>query len=101
MRCCGVAVSCGDEVKKDLTGKAFRNSKVVHFILHIPLGQFVWSNVFCPEAFAGSLRERSQPYMQFAISYRRWNPYLGIECLPTNLNYGTLIMSEYGRPPGG
>jgi hypothetical protein len=57
--------------------------------------------MFHPEAFAESLRERGQPHMLFAVSYRKWDLHVKVECLPTNPNYGTLIMSEYGRPPGG
>jgi hypothetical protein len=42
-----------------------------------------------------------KPHMLFAVSHRKWDPHLGVECLPTNPNYGTLTISEYGRPPGG
>jgi hypothetical protein len=57
--------------------------------------------MFHPEAFAGSLRGRGQPHMQFTISHGKWDPHLGAEYLPINPNYGTLTISRYSRPPGG
>jgi hypothetical protein len=57
--------------------------------------------VFYPGAFAGYLRERGYPHTQFAISCGKWDPHLGMECLPTNSNFGTLTMSRYGKSPVG
>jgi hypothetical protein len=61
--CHGVAIGCGGEVENGLREKAFCDSKVIYFVLHILQGYFVWSKVFHPEAFAVSLRERGQPHM--------------------------------------
>jgi hypothetical protein len=53
--------------------------------------------VFYPEASEGPLKERGQPHIEFVIGHERWNPRLGIGYPPTNPNYGTLVISGYGR----
>jgi hypothetical protein len=76
-------------VEHNLGEKAFYNSKVVDVILHIVSGSFPWSTIFRSEAFAESLVERDHPYIEFAVSYRKLEPYVEVECLPTNPNSGT------------
>jgi hypothetical protein len=39
--------------------------------------------------------------MQFVIGNGRWDPHLGAGCLPTYPNYGTSVISGYGRLPEG
>jgi hypothetical protein len=55
--------------------------------------------VFYLGASRGPLKERGQPYMQFMISYGKWDPHLRMGYQPTNPNYRTSAMSRYGRTP--
>jgi hypothetical protein len=57
--------------------------------------------MFYLKAITRFLKDRGQFHTLFTVSYKKWDPHLGAEDPPTNLNYGTLTMSEYSRPLGG